>query len=123
MKKFDLKQAKAGAPVCMRDGRPVRIICFDRKGFDFPIVALYKDNEHEDHEVIEEYTADGYFFDDGEESEYDLMMAPIKHEGWINIYSGRDYKFATEVYLTEEKAFAEANSSNYITTIKIEWNE
>lgn len=31
MKPFDLELAKAGHPVQTRDGRPVRIICYDRK--------------------------------------------------------------------------------------------
>lgn len=41
MKPFDLKEAKQGAPVCTRDGREVRIICWDKEG-DFPIVGLVK---------------------------------------------------------------------------------
>lgn len=39
MKPFDLEKAKAGAEVCTRDGRKVRIICTDAKG-NYPIVAL-----------------------------------------------------------------------------------
>lgn len=31
MKPFDLEAAKAGAPVCTRSGKPVRIICWDMK--------------------------------------------------------------------------------------------
>ena len=33
LKPFDLEAAKAGAKVITRDGRPVRIICFDRKNW------------------------------------------------------------------------------------------
>lgn len=39
MKPFDLEAAKAGKPVCTRDGRKARIICFDAKCIK-PIVAL-----------------------------------------------------------------------------------
>lgn len=39
MKKFDLELAKQGHPVQTRNGRPVRIICWDRKS-EYPIVAL-----------------------------------------------------------------------------------
>ena len=40
-KPFDLEQAKAGKPVCTRDGRKARIICFDTKTLgDYPIIAL-----------------------------------------------------------------------------------
>lgn len=32
MKEFDLEKAKAGHPVCTRDGHEARILCFDREG-------------------------------------------------------------------------------------------
>ena len=34
LKEFDLEAAKAGKPVCTRDGRKARIICFDAKRKD-----------------------------------------------------------------------------------------
>mgnify|MGYP000574272493 CR=1 FL=1 len=40
MKPFDLAAAKAGAPVCTDLSEPVRILCFDRKSSQFPIIAL-----------------------------------------------------------------------------------
>jgi hypothetical protein len=40
MKNFDLSAAKAGAPVCTDLSEPVRILCFDRKSSQFPIIAL-----------------------------------------------------------------------------------
>lgn len=43
MKQFDLEAAKNGAPVCTRDGRKARIICFDRKTEFDTIVALVED--------------------------------------------------------------------------------
>lgn len=36
LKPFDLEAAKAGKPVCTRDGRKARIISFDRHGEDCP---------------------------------------------------------------------------------------
>lgn len=46
MKPFDLTAAKAGAPVRLSDGtESVRIICWDRKGNNPPIVALIGHNE------------------------------------------------------------------------------
>ncbi len=39
MKPFDLAAAKAGAPVCTRDGRSARIICTDCRGVD-SVLAL-----------------------------------------------------------------------------------
>ena len=44
MKKFDIEQAKHGAPVCTRDGREVRILCMDRIcNNGMKIIALVKD--------------------------------------------------------------------------------
>lgn len=40
MKDFDLQAAKKGAPVCTRDGHKARIVCFDIRNNDFPIVAV-----------------------------------------------------------------------------------
>lgn len=41
MKEFNLEEAKAGKPVCTRDGHEVRILCYDAKGGDdIRIVAL-----------------------------------------------------------------------------------
>ena len=42
LRPFDLEAAKAGKPVCTRDGRKARIICFDAK-CNKPIVALIYD--------------------------------------------------------------------------------
>ena len=39
---FDLEKAKVGHPVCTRDGKEARILCFDRIGH-YPIVALVKE--------------------------------------------------------------------------------
>ena len=43
LKPFDLEAAKAGKPVCTRDGRKARIICFNAKR-DAPIIALVTTN-------------------------------------------------------------------------------
>ena len=57
LKPFDLEAAKAGKPVCTRDGRKARIICFDtiNKG-NYPIIALLEDKGCE---AIFYYNKDG----------------------------------------------------------------
>lgn len=40
MEPFNLEEAKAGKPVCTRDGRNARIICYDYKNDVYPIIAL-----------------------------------------------------------------------------------
>ena len=45
---FDIKKAKAGAKIVTRDGRNVRILCYDVKGHvDFPILTLIDEGAYE----------------------------------------------------------------------------
>lgn len=70
MKQFDLAAAKAGAPVCTRDGSTSRIICFDRVSL-YPIVGLLRNSNNE--EYAETFTIDGCRFLTSE-CDGDLMM-------------------------------------------------
>ena len=56
LKPFDIQKAREGKPVCTRDGRNVRIICFDAKG-DYPIVALIESGNIEG---VQQYMIDGH---------------------------------------------------------------
>ena len=116
LKPFDIQKAREGKPVCTRNGRKARIICFDAKCADTPIVALVTRN---DGEILFRYYRDGRL-SDNKDSVTDLMMLPEKKEGWANIYR-------SQIYNTLEKA-KEAykrtcNDDNYLQTIKIEWEE
>ena len=74
MKPFNLEKAKAGNPVCTIRGEPVRIVCFDRKCKNYPILALI---DRSGFEVIADYTSSGYFYYSYSEyrsSPNDLMM-------------------------------------------------
>lgn len=71
MEPFDLEAAKAGAPVCMRDGMEARIICFDRVDLEYPIIALYKTELGIEH--VRSFSPNGLQFD-GVISDEDLMM-------------------------------------------------
>lgn len=111
MKEFDLELAKQGKPVCTRDGRKARIICFDRKG-KYNIVALIEDCNH-DEEVA-------YIDNNGcaiADEENNLMMLTEKKSGWINVYKERIYK-------TKDDAIRNiAPGTHFIDTIKVEWEE
>lgn len=117
MKPFNLEAAKAGAPVQTRCGEKARIICFDRKR-DFPIVALIGDGE-----FVECRAVDGACYSDGRENSRDLVMAPTKREGWINVYSNncRGYIYPDEK--TAKKNIDILNQTNLVATAKIEWEE
>lgn len=83
MKPFDIELAKAGHPVCTREGNPVRIICFDRKNVKCPMIALIDRGDSED---FVSYIIQGTFYNNGKEHKDDLFMASVKKEGWINLY-------------------------------------
>lgn len=125
LKPFDLEAAKAGKPVCTRDGRKARIICWDKKG-NYPIVALIQDNENSEH--IEYYTENGIFSNGGNEKNRDLMMLPEKKEGWVNVYKSDNNKYSAllgSAYVYKTKAEAELNfdKDNGLAIVKIEWEE
>lgn len=112
LKPFDLEQAKAGKPVCTRDGRKARIICFDRD-WDRHIVALVSDSLGES---VHYYLSNGKF-DFDKQNDDDLMMLPEKKEGWVNVYKD-------SVYNTKEEALAgRSECRGYIDTIKLSWEE
>ena len=113
LKEFDLEAAKLGKPVCTRDGRKARIICFDCKDQHYPIVALI---ECDDTEVVQNYSNKGEAII-GDEWDKDLMMLPEKKEGWVNVYKD-------SVYDTKDEALiGRSESRGYIGTIKINWSE
>lgn len=119
LKKFDLEAAKAGKPVCTRDGRKARIICFDRN-WEYPIVALIECENGE--EMISSCDKDGkariY-----ETQGTDLMMLPEKKEGWVNLCKNNNGDTLTVgVFPNREEAVCNCPPS-YLCTIKIEWEE
>ena len=127
MKQFDLKEylANPSRKVVTRNGRNVRIICTDKKGFDYPIVALIE-NKLEGLEGALYYTKDGKYIAN-ESSDSDLFFAPEKHEGWVNLYKWTNKDCAYYIgSMYNSKADAEKRKvidENYVTTIKIEWEE
>lgn len=124
LKPFDLEAAKAGKPVCTRDGRKARIISFDRHGEDCPIIALVVDSKNAECEEVIDYTLDGICNENIiNHNKYDLMMLTRKKEGWVNIYKDFEDTVCC-VYPTEKEALEDGETEkDYITTIKIEWEE
>lgn len=127
MKQFNLGEYLKNPlrKVVTRDGRNVRILCTDREGSVYPIVALIKDDNRE-MEILVTYTKDGRPVEYNE-AYYTLFFAPEKHEGWINVFDSRDgskYLGDSRVFKTKEDAEeAGKNWSHYITSVKIEWEE
>ncbi len=69
-KPFNVGAAKEGAKVETKEGRSVRIICYNRAGTDYPIVALVS---YEGSENCETYTIKGELVQE-EISEEDLVI-------------------------------------------------
>lgn len=124
MRPFNLEEAKAGKPVCTRDGRDGRIICFDRRANIYPIVALM-DSVDKNSEILLVYTNKGFCYPD-RITDNDLVMKPEKKEGWVNVYEHPDHEsfVGTKIFENEESAkLAATDIDNYKTTAKIEWEE
>lgn len=135
MKPFDIELAKQGKPVCTRDGRPVRILCYDFKSLEnTPIVALIRLNEHQ--EGVVHYYIDGKHFENGI-NDLDLMMVSGKMEGWVNICRCReegqapfvhhgkifDAKEDAKAYLKQMAITCPETFPNVMETIQIYWEE
>lgn len=123
MKQFDLEEylKNPAKKVITGSGKSVRIICTNKLDSTTPIIALiYKGSE----EVIQLYTKEGRITSKYPCFEHDLFFAPVKKEGWINLFKVNSTMTTGEIYNTEEEAkSAIAKSLVYISTVKIEWEE
>lgn len=130
MKEFDIEKAKNGAKVCTRDGRPVRVVCWDAKRGNFPIQVLILEENGWESRI-------GYSNKGISEKRYtsinddDLMLVGKKREGWISLYkcNYEDYHQsmgvgAGDVFPDRQGAIDEADGDpDYICTIQISWEE
>lgn len=117
LKEFDLEAAKAGKPVCTRDGRKARIICFDAKRKDGKnIMALIPSKEYPGFEDLVAYPNNGNYHG-GHENDGDLMMSLEKKEGWVIIHKEAIYDKETAEKIARE------TTANVIRIQKIEWEE
>ncbi len=124
MEQFNLNEylANPERKVVTRDGKPVRIICTDRRGFeDFPIIALV---ETDGKENGCSYTRDGRYVSNKVDDNLDLFFDPVKHEGWVNIHRSGGCTWVSDIYPTKiEAESAGCTCEDYVATAKIEWTE
>lgn len=126
MKQFNLEEylRDHNKKVVTRDGRSVRILCTDRKGTEYLVVALCTTSNGSE---------DCYFyFPNGKmylsaNSCMDLFFAPEKKEGWLNLYKdGNGMVAIGTVYPIESEESAKKIASadkDYVATCKIIWEE
>lgn len=121
MKQFNLPEYldNPSRQVVTREGRPVRIICTDFDNPDYPVVGEIKG-----HKWPISFTTNGEAIKGGP-LDCDLFFAPEKHEGWMNLYKkgiGPVIGGLVRDSEAEAKKIA-AGDEDYITTIKVEWEE
>lgn len=125
MEQFNLEEYKKNPnrKVITRDGKSVRILCTDRKGTEYSVVALC---------TMSNASEDCYFyFPNGKmylssDSCLDLFFVPEKKEGYINLYRDGDdyYTGGTDVYSSEAEAVSHAlKIFGFVKTVKVEWEE
>lgn len=122
MKQFKLEEylKSPSRKVVTRDGRNVRIVCTDKKGFN-PILALVTRHSSITEDIYL-YTKNGEI-SEGNSTKSSLFFAPEKHERWINLYKDNDGVYASmDTFKTKEEAEA-LSCSSCIATVKIEWGE
>lgn len=125
MKQFNLEEylKNPNRKIITRDGKSARIICTDRVDKTHTILALLFEDEDRDREEVYQYTSKGEYYPNAS-SPHDLFFAPIKKEGWINLFKINSTLTIGEIYNTEEEAKAAVvGSLVYISTVKIEWEE
>lgn len=127
MKPFNLEQAKAGKPVCTRDGREVRIICFDVKNEDFPIMALVY-NSKDNFEFDCAYTKDGFCFIDRRKNDCNLMMKGEKKKGYVALFKPSIWSdsmaYASDVYESHEKLQSIVEDDDEcLGIVEVEWED
>ena len=121
MKHFNLEEylKNPSKKIVTRDGRDVRIICTDFNNPDFPVVAEIKG-----YKWPISFATNGMAIKERQLCS-DLFFAPEKHEGWINIYAGiNDNSYpGNHIFKSKEEALESADNYNYVSTIKIEWED
>lgn len=124
MKPFNLEEylANPSWKIVTREGKPVRIICTNRLGENYPIIALVNDK---DYEMCYSYTEFGKFDEHQNiDSDLDLFFATNKHEGWVNVYMNCNERNLGALCSSKEDALEVAkDNGNYVATVKIEWEE
>ena len=126
MKEFNLDEylKNPSQKVVTRDGREVRIICTDMKS-RYKIVGLVYDKK-DDTESVEIFQENGTLFNHTT-SNYDLFFAPVKKEGWVNLFKDKEinYPYIPGIIHDSEEDAKEAikDDPDFITSIKIEWEE
>jgi hypothetical protein len=125
MKPFNLEEAKAGKPVCTRDGRAARILCFDMVGTEYPLAALVTNKGSGDETIFTYGVVDGSI-NKLPSNALDLMMATTTKSKtvYLNLYTNG----ANAVHSREDDALLMSAAPSSAALVRaypvtIEWEE
>lgn len=122
---FNVELAKKGAKVQTANGRDVKILCYNRKSKNYPIVALVQSSNHEYEDSIV-YTIDGKFIENNNSEEFDLVLLVETKTIYINMYRSYTGVFYLSQDTFKDKDTAELTGKSlpgYVKTIEIEVND
>ena len=121
---FDINLAKQGKPVCTRDGRKARILCYDfKQNEEYPILVAVENKDGKECALL--YSNDG-ISEMYKSSNNELAMFLEKKEGWVNVYKKEQNRYVKGIFPSREIALnsiSEKSRNKYIATIKITWEE
>ena len=123
MRKFDINLAREGKPVCTRDGRKARVLCYDfKQNEEYPILVAVENKDGKECALL--YSNDG-ISEMYKSSNNELVMFPEKKEGWVNVYKKEQNRYVKGIFPSREIALNSISekSREYIATIKITWEE
>lgn len=123
MKQFNLEEylKNPSMKVVTRDGRNVKILCTNYYLGNQCVIA-----EIEDIDRSFSFNQYGQQYGNTEDSPLNLFFEKEKHEGWINLYRSEGFESvcAANVYDSKDEAeYVAQGEEDYLTTIKIEWEE
>ena len=119
MKEFNLEEAKAGKPLCNRDGEPVKILKWDGRG-ENPLVGYVEANYGD---LPCSWNKKGEIGGPGGKSKADLMMATTERVMYANIFLVEGCFYTTgDLYPTKESA-KENQKDGCITIAEVKWEE
>ena len=123
LKPFDIQKAREGKPVCTRDGRKARILCYDfKQNEEYPILVAVENKDGKECALL--YSNDG-ISEMYKSNNNELAMFLEKKEGWVNVYKKEQNRYVKGIFPSREIALNSISekSREYIATIKITWEE
>ena len=98
-----------------RDGRAVRVLCVDRNGKDYPVVALVPNDVGQ--EMLRAHTGEGRYLGPTDKHDYDLIEIQPSVVFWVNVSHRKNSVYA---YPDESTAKAESNDNDAIIARRVE---